>query len=165
MTSGWSERNPFSDNPGPFGFPPPSPPSSTPPTSTSKLVIVMLVGLAGALLLGVLVCCGGGLGLVYWGQSTVAPQIVAQVRDQPAIREHIGEVQSCNWNASASLDEDDPDTLVFEIRGSHGSGTLITRSETTDDGERVVAARLILPDGREVTVIPEPREPAPDADP
>lgn len=59
MTSGWSERNPFGDNPGPFGFPPPSPPPTTPQPSSLKIWLFILGGLAVAFALGFLVCCGG----------------------------------------------------------------------------------------------------------
>jgi hypothetical protein len=114
------------------------------------------LAIAGGVLLLVGGCCVGGYFLMTFGMDVVGEQVVKQIRDDPAVREHIGEIQECEWNMTASAAEGGEDTLVFDLRGSKGSGRLTV--ETTDSGDEVevLLATLRLSDGREIELTPSP---------
>jgi hypothetical protein len=114
----------------------------------------------GALALGcggmLALCCGGGSGLVYFGMSVMAEEIKTKVRDDPALREHIGEIQQFEADMMASIAEADDDTYVYHVQGTKGSGELRVKSVTDDNGdEQVVSGTLRLPDGTEVQLAGE----------
>ena len=127
-----------------FYGPPPQPKSSV------GLWIAVVVG--GVLLL---ICGGGCVALVVFGLNVAEEEITAQLRDNPKLREHIGEIQSLNMDIVASGAQDDSDVFVYNVKGDKGSGKLTIREGTGNNFETIVEeATLRMPDGTEIKVVP-----------
>jgi len=120
-----------------------------------------LIGCSIAAVLGLLVCCGGGV-LVWRGgsemvagfvNSTLSTEYQRQLADNPVIVEQIGEIESLEFDFAKTFDEaqkagergDNP-KLVFQIEGSKGSGTLMIQQDDGDD-LGIKSATLVMPDG------------------
>jgi hypothetical protein len=144
----------------PPGFPPPGLPAAPvppPPKRRKAGVIAAVVG--GVVLLSCLLCCGGIGGIVTWGMKMVEDDVEASLRDDPVMTEHIGTVQSFDIVWGESIDEDDDDVFVYEVRGTRGSGKATVKSVTQGDGsERIIWARLKLSTGQEHTLVGSPPE-------
>ena len=141
--------------PGP-GQQPYKPPASSfygppqPPKSSAGLWIALAMG--GILLL---VCGGGCMGLLIFGMNISEQEIITQLRDNPKLREHIGEIQSLNIDLVASSAQDESEVFVYNVKGNKGSGTLTIHEGTSDDFETLVEeATLRLPDGTQVQIVP-----------
>ena len=132
--------------PSPYGyFPQPPPP---PPQRSGRRVICILVGI-GALL--VVLICAGVVGLAFFGMNVIETEVRNQVRDDPALVEHIGQIEDFDADLTESGAIDDEDTFVYRVKGTKGSGLLTVRHITDDNGDEVVEwAKLRLPDGKEI---------------
>jgi hypothetical protein len=129
----------------PYGFPPPQPPQK----SRKKLVWILLG--VGALL--VVLVCGGVIGVVKFGFNIIEAEIRNQVRDEPVLIEHIGQIEKMDVDLTESAALNDDDTFVYHVTGSKGSGVLTVKHVTNDAGdEEIQSADLRLPDGRVVKV-------------
>ncbi|MFO0906132.1 MAG: hypothetical protein U0939_24205 [Pirellulales bacterium] len=145
-----------SNTPNPYGAPPPAPSSSG--SSALKWILGIL---AVALIGGLALCCGGPMALVYVGKQSLGPQMLPQVQANAKIREHLGEVHSCEWDFTATANDEGAETMVYNLQGSKGTGVLIAETESTDDGEQMVSGILRLPDGREIPVVDPPHDEIP----
>lgn len=142
----------------PPGQPQPYKPPATsfygapPPQKSSSAGLWIALAVAGVVLL----VCGGGCGaLVFVGLNVAEEEIAAQVRDNPKLREHVGEIESLDMDIIASGAEDDDDVFVYRVKGSKGSGKLTIREGTTDGFDTTVEeATLRLPDGTTVQIVP-----------
>lgn len=121
--------------PGPNYGPPP------PPRGGSRLWAYIIAGvvLAGGVL--VVACCGG---LFVAGKSVMEQEILYALRDNPTIREHIGEIQDVTYNLSATIAHDDDDADVFDIVGTKGSGEV---TAYTDEDLGFISGTLRLSNG------------------
>ena len=152
-----SPNNPFDKNsPSNSEHHPPNsehhPPEQKPANAKSRngcLIAVVVV-----LLLSVLVCCGGGVALHY----CVSELVRSEVENDPAILEHIGEIESFELDISdtaaagqAAEQPGDPSPLAFQIQGSKGEGQLLVMPDDTQNGG-FGSATLILSDGRRIPV-------------
>lgn len=131
-----------------FGNPPPPPRSSG-----MKWVLIVLVVLG----LLALVCCGGCAAFTYWGYTVGAKQagleVAAQVEDDPAVQEHLGDNLELMMNLSSSTQEQQQrgrQVLVFDATGSKGSGTIIVFPNPGGGPGSFESAILKLPDGKEL---------------
>ncbi len=121
--------------------------------SSAGIIIAIVAGIG---LVGVLVCCGlcGGLG--YFGMNVFSEQVANELRDNPILREHIGEIQSFTLNFTATAAHDSEDVFVFDVQGSKGQGVVTAESQTIpDDSEAVISATLRLPTGEVIDLLPE----------
>lgn len=138
----------FNDPAGNFGDQPAQPPRKK---SSAGKIILILAGVGGVFLL---LCCGGIGAMSWFGLSQVGNVVAQQVQDDPAIQEHIGEIQSSSFNmmATGELAEEtgEQGVIVLDVTGSKGSGKLRARME----GENVTQATLVLPDGQEFELSP-----------
>lgn len=123
-----------------------------PPPKSSSAWIWVLLGLGGALFL----CCGGGVVAVgMFGMNIVAAEVEEQLRDNPKLREHIGEIQSLEFDFVATAAKDDDETFVYNVQGDKGSGTLTVRQTTDEELNEVIEqATLRLKDGKTVEIVP-----------
>jgi hypothetical protein len=130
--------------PGPqYGYPPP-------PNKSRKKLLWVLLGVGGLL---IVLVCGGVIGLVYFGANVIEAEIRNQVRDNPVLVKHVGQVESFEVNLTESAAINDDDTFVYHVKGSKGSGVLTVKHITDDNGDEVVqSAELRLPDGKVVKV-------------
>jgi hypothetical protein len=128
------------------------PPYDPQPNKSSGWWLWVLLGVGGLLFL----CCGGGvIGVGVFGMNIVAADVKEQVRDNPKLREHIGEIQTFTFDWVASAAKDDGETFVYNVKGDKGSGTLTVKQVQDDDWNEVVEeASLRLPDGTTVQIVP-----------
>ena len=156
-----SPNNPFDKNsPSNSEHHPPNsehhPPEQKPANAKSRngcLIAVVVV-----LLLSVLVCCGGGVALYYFGSEAISELVRSEVENDPAILEHIGEIESFELDISdtaaagqAAEQPGDPSPIAFQIQGSKGEGQLLVMPDDTQNGG-FGSATLILSDGRRIPV-------------
>jgi hypothetical protein len=132
---------------GPAHFaPPPQPPKK------SLLWLWILLGVGG---LGSVCCVGGVVGIGLFGLNIVAAEVADQIRDEPEFREHIGELQSLDFDFVATSAKNDDETFVYNAKGDKGSGVLtVKQTEDENWNNVIVEASLRLPDGRQVQVVP-----------
>jgi hypothetical protein len=118
-----------------------------------------LIGCSIAGVLGVMVCCGGGVMLIFVGVSFLADEYQRQLAGNPVIIEHIGDIESMEASWSATIEEaqkaGDQGTgapVAFEVEGSKGSGTLLVEQDQSGGGSMIKSATLILPDGTRIPI-------------
>ena len=142
-----SPNNPF-ENPqnDPIGGQNPAPAKK----SRKGCLIAFLI--AGVL--GVLVCCGGGVMMMNFGLGVLAGEYERQLTDNPVIEEHIGEIESFDHSLSGTFtaaqqaeEAGDQTPLAFEVKGSKGEGTVLVLQDQSGDGTGIASATLVMPDG------------------
>jgi hypothetical protein len=139
--------------PSPFGPPPFSDPYARPPKSSSAGWLLAIGG--GGILLLVLLCCGGGYGGFVLVANVLSAEIKEMLRDNPTLREHVGELESVELDFFGSMAIDDDDTFRYRVKGSKASGELTVKQHTDDDGDEVIEeASLRLPGGEQVQIVP-----------
>jgi hypothetical protein len=130
---------------------PPNIRSGQPAASSKAWLWVLLVG--GALV--VLLCGIGGLGVIAFGFNVMTAEIKELVRDNPKLREHIGELETVEMDFVGSMAADGDDTYRYKVRGTQGSGELTVKQHTKDDGDEAIdEATLRLPDGKTIQIVP-----------
>lgn len=129
-----------------FGFQEPAPKKRS-----GVWIVVAIVGTISVLCIGL--CCGGFVWLMSFGLNILGEQVAEQLRDNPVILEHIGQIQTCDVDFSKSAAHADEDTMVYKIEGTKGKGELVAQSESTADGNEIVIwAELRLPSGEKIEV-------------
>lgn len=114
----------------------------------------LAIVLGGGALMVLLICCGGGGGLIWFGLNIVTAEIEDQLRDNERLKEHVGVVESFSLDFSRSAAKND-DSMVFQVKGSLGSGSVTVVADTDAEGHQVVrSAVLRLPDGKDVPLVP-----------
>ncbi|MHC4933390.1 MAG: Coa1/Tim21 domain-containing protein, partial [Planctomycetota bacterium] len=74
----------------------------------------------------------------------------------PVILEHIGRIESIEFDFMATGAAQGDDTLVFNLKGTKGEGVLTAEVITIDDEhEEVRSGFLRLPSGERVDLFPE----------
>jgi hypothetical protein len=86
----------------------------------------------------------------------ISTEIANDLRDNPVMREHVGEIQSFDINLTASAAEPDDDVYVFDVVGDKGTGTATVKSITDEDGnEQIVWATRRTSDGTTFDLVTE----------
>ena len=123
-----------------------------PPKSKKGCLIAVVV----VFLLMFLVCCGGLLAMFYFGSGALGEAVIAEVGNDPAIVEHIGDVESCSLDlgetakaAEAAEQAGDQTPLAFEIKGSKGEAVLLLMQDGRNQNE-FSSGTLILPNGERI---------------
>jgi hypothetical protein len=112
------------------------------------LIIVLVVGLIGTLLCGGV--CGGG---AFWGWGMFEEQAQQALSQNEVILEHIGEIQSMDFDLMGTGEAEDGSTaagqtFVFRVEGSKGSGVVSAEFVTDDaDTELLTSGTLTLSSG------------------
>jgi hypothetical protein len=119
------------------------------PSSGGSLLFWILGG--GALLM-VMVCCGGVVGLLAFTKSYMQTEVKEQLRDNPKLREQIGELETVELDFNGTMAEDDDNTFRYNVKGTKATAEL-TVIESPDD-ETIVEAHLRLKDGTKVQILP-----------
>lgn len=87
--------------------------------------IWILVVVAVIIIGGLVICCG----VVFWGYQAgaeqLASQVEAEIADDPAIQEHIGEIESLELSLQKSAELGQQGRVVLPIKGSKGEGVII----------------------------------------
>lgn len=123
-----------------------------PPKSKKGCLIAVVV----VFLLMFLVCCGGLVAIFYFGSGALGEAVIGEVENDPAIVEHIGDVESCSLDigetakaAEAAEQAGDQTPLAFEIKGSKGEGVLLLMQDGRNQNE-FSSGTLILPNGERI---------------
>jgi hypothetical protein len=147
----WDTNSTDQGPPG-YGQPQRYDPYGPPPRRSSLTWLWVLLG--GGMLMMV-ICCGGGILLTRFVVGVLAVEVKDQLRDNPKIREHIGEITQFDMDFTGSMAAEGDDTYRYNVRGTKGFGELTVRHHTADDGKEVVdEASLRLADGKTVQVVP-----------
>jgi hypothetical protein len=106
-----------------------------------------ILGIVSAVTIGgALVCCGGGYFLVRFTTTELAKQFRGPVQNSPEVAEHIGDIEDMTLSFQAMQAAGDQGKLVFEVKGSKGSGKVVVDMSKADtDPEN--AFELVLSDG------------------
>lgn len=108
-----------------------------------KARTVLLVILGVVLVLGI-----GGYLLFDFGMDVIAEQVGNDLRDNPVIRRHVGEIQTLELDFTATSAAPGKDTFVFKLTGSKANAELTADLVTTEeDVEKVTAGSIRLADG------------------
>jgi hypothetical protein len=120
------------------------------PKSSSGCVITLAIGGVVAFL-GLLVCCGG---LAVFGLNVTTAEVETQLRDNPVLIEHVGQVEQFTMNVVRSMASSDDNLWVYNVVGSKASGEL-TVHQVTDENwdEQILSAKLRLKDGTTVELL------------
>ena len=117
---------------------------SDPPPKKSSNTLLWVLGILGVLGLGGLaVCCGGGYMMYSWGTNMIAQEMQPRIENDPAVQEHIGEIQSMSFDFGATQQRQADEVMVFSVSGTKGSGQV-----EIADVEGSQSCVLILADGR-----------------
>jgi hypothetical protein len=118
---------------------------------TSYLFAGLLVG--G---LTIVLCCGGGTALVVFFMNVMTKEVEVELRDNEVLIEHLGPIVSFELDWTGSFAKDDDEVFVFQVEGTKGKGEITAKSVTgPDDNEHVEWAKLRLPTGEVVDLVPE----------
>ena len=103
----------------------------------------------------ILLCCGGGSALVVFAMNLTTRAIEVELRDNEALVEQLGQLESFEMNWTATFAADD-EIYVFDVQGSDASGEVTVKSVTgVDDEEEIIWAKLRLPNGEVVELVEE----------
>jgi hypothetical protein len=132
-----------------FGAPPPPKKKS----SATMWIIILLL-----LVLGVpVLCCGGIMGGFFMvGRNVLAAQMKSEFQNHAAVQEHIGADMDATLNFSASTAEQqqhpNEKVLVFDVKGSKGSGKIIATMPQQPGAQGINSAVLRTSDGKDITL-------------
>jgi hypothetical protein len=142
-----------SSNPYSGSFGPSQPPRKK---SNAWLWILGVVGLGGLLICG---CCGGfGYFAFSQGMTMFANEARQRAEGDPAIVQHIGEINSVTTNFIKSTQETEKrgsgqSFLVFDVKGSKGSGELIgAQARQAQPGAMFDSLELRIPSGEVIPI-------------
>lgn len=139
----------MADNPNPYS----ARSVASSPGASSRPNKWLWIMLGGAMIVVPLVCCGGIFLVAYFGLGVLESDIEMQLRDHPTISEHLGQIEDLSVNITKSSAIDDPDTFIYDIRGSQGTAELIITSISHWDGnEEIVEASLRLESGEVIEI-------------
>jgi|GEM_PF-5349871 len=111
--------------------------------------------LVGGSLSVIVLCCGGGAGLAWFGMNILATEIENELRDNEPLREHIGIIESFKLDFTRTAADRDSEAMVYRVKGSLGEGFVTVISETDADGNEIVRqATLRKSDGTEIPLVP-----------
>lgn len=130
-------------------------PASRPKKSSGPWTCLTLMLVGGGVGI-VLLCCGGGTGVFWFGMNIISAEIESQLRDNEQMKEHIGVIESFKLDFTRTAAEgNNNDAMVFKVKGSLGEGYVTVVSETDHAGdEKVLSAKLRKSDGTEVQLVP-----------
>ena len=118
------------------------------------VIVLIVLGVLGS---GFLVlCCGGGVAFLYFGMQVFSEEIANELRDNPTLIEHVGNVESfeIDWIGSAAADGES--VFLFDVKGSKADGVVTCESITLEDGTEYISwAELELLDGTSVDLVTE----------
>lgn len=90
-----------------------------------------------------------------FGIGVITTEIEDQLRDNPKVQEHVGEISEFTMDWSRSFATADDDTYVYRVKGTKGGGKVTVKQITNDDGdEEIVSADLRLDSGKTVQLVP-----------
>jgi hypothetical protein len=94
----------------------------------------LIAGIVGGILGALVLMCGGCIGLGFFALNAqykeTARQLSVEYRNDPMVKEHVGEVQEITYNWGASLAHEDSDRVdVYDIVGDKGKAQLVVEAD------------------------------------
>jgi hypothetical protein len=120
----------------------PQPPKSSNRTLFWILGIVSFITIGGAI-----ACCGLGYFGIRMATQELATQFRGQIQSSPEIAEHIGDVEDMTLSFQAMQQAGEAGKLVFEIKGTKGSGQVSVDLAKAEGPNPEEAFELVLSDG------------------
>jgi hypothetical protein len=105
----------------------------------------------GCLVGGFVILLVLGVGGYFLTEKLVTDKVEDLVRDNPVLREHLGELESIRLDRNATGETER--ALVFRVEGSKGEGEL--RVEFDEDGESLERGSVRLADGESHDLFPD----------
>ena len=90
-------------------------------------------------------CCVLCSGALVLGLNFSGEQVGLAVEDEPAVREHIGNITGGSMKFWRSVVATETELYIFAIEGDRGRGEVW--ADESADGDRYENVRLVLPDG------------------
>lgn len=90
-------------------------------------------------------CCVLCSGALVLGLNFSGEQVGLAVEDEPAVREHIGNITGGSMKFWRSVMATETELYIFAIEGDRGRGEVW--ADESADGDRYENVRLVLPDG------------------
>lgn len=152
--SGWSGDEGEHSRYGVYGDEPGAPPHEGPgswdrPPSKGGGSVARILGiLVIVALIGMGACGACAYIALKWGSGVFEEQVESELRDDPVVLEHIGELESVSLDLRATGNEPELDVYVFDVQGTTGSGRLVLRLRTDRGEPEILSGRLELEDGR-----------------
>ena len=136
-------NNPFQPQPQPDTYAQNQQPKQA---GNSCLWVFAIVGVLAVV--GGLVCCGGGYFLFNAATDLVAEAAAQELKKNPVVKEHIGNIESLEINLRESAkqnQETEGVVFVFDIKGDKGSGKIVVvPGENENEFESI---NLVMDDG------------------
>ena len=112
--------------------------------SKAPWIVFAVVVLGGG---GLVVCCSGLVGLVFFGSEMLEQQIGQELAANPALQAHIGTLEELDYDLMASGEYPEIDITVYNARGSRGTAQIVVKSITQGTSEVIVWAVLDITNG------------------
>jgi hypothetical protein len=113
-----------------FGGPYMPPSGPQPPKQNQGCLIAGIVGgILGVVGLICAGCCGMGFFALDAEYKETARQISVDYRNDPIVKEHVGEVKEITYNWGATLAREDDDLDVYDIVGDKGTAQLVVDAD------------------------------------
>jgi hypothetical protein len=144
------QRSPYASQPpqrrGPYRTPGPGVPQRQGKT------MGLLIGIGiGVVLVGVV----GVAALVVFGLGIFKNEVRDVLQANPVIESHIGTIQEISLDLVGTGEVEDPDTFVFNVVGSKGSGVITAKCITVGDAEEITEGSLTLTSGETFDLFPD----------
>ena len=109
--------------------------------------------------LGGLGCVGLGLMCTQAAEVVIESQVEPQLRKNAVIREHIGVLEEVDWKMIETGSTGDDDSMVFRVKGSKASGSVLVEVEPAGNQFELLAGTLTLDSGEEHDLFPDGERP------
>jgi hypothetical protein len=107
----------------------------------------------GAILATGVLLVGGLVTLIAWGFHLYESEVCEHLGAHPAVDARLGPLESCEVLFSDSVEIEDPDTIVFSVRGRGGQGKAFVQSTSTGpNGAEEYQGVLLEVDGERILV-------------
>jgi hypothetical protein len=116
-------------------------------------LVILILGGGGCGL-----CCVSGVGLSWFGLGELEKDLGGQLENNPTLVQHIGVVDSFDYDIMGSGEYSAWSTTVYKVHGSRGSGKVVLQSHTSDDWqyEEIDWAVLFVAGGPRVDLLGYP---------
>ena len=115
-----------------FGGPYTPPSGPQPPKQNQGCLIAGIVGgILGVIGLICAGCCGFGFSALDAQYKETARQLSVDYRNDPKVKEEVGEVQEISYNWSATLAREDA-LDVYDVRGDKGTAQMVVEADEED---------------------------------
>lgn len=113
-----------------FGGPYTPPSGPQPPKQNQGCLIAGIVGgILGVIGLICAGCCGFGFFALDAQYKETARQLSVDYRNDPIVKEHVGEVKEISYNWSATIAREDDNLDVYDIVGDKGKAQLVVDAD------------------------------------